>query len=64
MRYKIFFFVLALFLVFYFIIAHLNPENVKFYYGGPRPIELSVAEFIIAAFCLGVIVSIIVSFFY
>ncbi len=29
MRYKIFFFVLALFLVFYFYIAHLNPENVK-----------------------------------
>ncbi|MBP1749436.1 MAG: hypothetical protein H6Q52_1975 [Deltaproteobacteria bacterium] len=64
MRYKIFFFVLALFLVFYFYIAHLNPENVRFYYGGPRPIELSLAEFIIASFCLGVIISIIVSFFY
>ncbi len=64
MRYKIFFFVLALFLVFYFYIAHLNPENVKFYYGGHRPIELSLAEFIIASFCLGVIISIIVSFFY
>ena len=64
MRYKIFFFVLALFLVFYFYIAHLNPENVKFYYGGARPIELSLAEFIIASFCLGVIISIIVSFFY
>ena len=64
MRYKIFFFILALFLVFYFYIAHLNPETVKFYYGGPRPIELSLAEFIIAAFCLGVIISIIVSFFY
>ncbi len=64
MRYKIFFFVLALFLVFYFYIAHLNPENVKFYYGGPRPIELSLAEFIIASFCLGVIISIIISFFY
>jgi len=64
MRYKIFFFVLALFLVFYFYIAHLNPENVKFYYGGVRPIELSLAEFIIASFCLGVIISIIISFFY
>ena len=64
MRYKIFFFVLALFLIFYFYIAHLNPENVKFYYGGMRPIELSLAEFIIASFCLGVILSIIVSFFY
>lgn len=64
MRYKIFFFILALFLVFYFYIAHLNPENVKFYYGGQRPIELSLAEFIIASFCLGVIISIIVSFFY
>jgi lipopolysaccharide biosynthesis regulator YciM len=64
MRYKIFFFVLALFLVFYFYIAHLNPENVKFYYGGARPVELSLAEFIIASFCLGVIISIIVSFFY
>ncbi len=64
MRYKIFFFVLALFLVFYFYIAHLNPDNVKFYYGGVRPIELSLAEFIIASFCLGVIISIIVSFFY
>lgn len=64
MRYKIFFLVLALFLVFYFYIAHLNPENVKFYYGGARAIELSLAEFIIASFCLGVIVSIIVSFFY
>ncbi|MDD3846454.1 MAG: tetratricopeptide repeat protein [Syntrophorhabdaceae bacterium] len=64
MRYKIFFFVLALFLVFYFYIAHLNPENVKFYYGGARPVELSLAEFIIASFCLGVIISIIISFFY
>ena len=64
MRYKIFFLVLALFLVFYFYIAHLNPENVKFYYGGAQAIELSLAEFIIAAFVLGVIVSIIVSFFY
>lgn len=64
MRYKIFFLVLALFLVFYFYIAHLNPENVKFYYGGTRAIELSLAEFIIASFCLGVIVTIIVSFFY
>lgn len=64
MRYKIFFLVLALFLVFYFYIAHLNPENVKFYYGGARSIELSLAEFIIASFCIGVIVTIIVSFFY
>jgi tetratricopeptide (TPR) repeat protein len=37
---------------------------VKFYYGGGQPIELSVASFVVLSFVLGIIISIIVSFFF
>ena len=37
---------------------------MKFYYGGGQPIELSVASFVVLSFVLGIIISIIVSFFF
>jgi len=64
MRYKIFFFLFFVFLLFYLYISNLNSENVKLYYGGGRFFEMSVADFVVVAFVLGVIFSIIVSFFH
>jgi tetratricopeptide (TPR) repeat protein len=64
MKYKIFFFLFFLFLLFYLYISYLNPENVKFYFGGKLPLEMSVADFVIVSFVLGVILSIIAGFFY
>jgi len=64
MRYKVFFFLFFIFLLFYLYISNLNSENVKLYYGGGRFFEMSAADFVVVAFVLGVIFSIIVSFFY
>ncbi|HOE16937.1 MAG TPA: tetratricopeptide repeat protein [Syntrophorhabdaceae bacterium] len=64
MRYKIFFFLFFVFLLFYLYISNLNSESVKLYYGGGNFFEMSVADFVVVAFVLGVIFSIIVSFFY
>lgn len=48
----------------YVILSLLNPDSVKFYYGGAQPIEMSVANFVVLSFVLGIIMSIIVSFFF
>lgn len=64
MKYKVFFFLFFLFLLFYLYISHLNNDLVKFYFGGRQPLEMSVADFVFVSFVLGVIVTIIVSFFY
>jgi hypothetical protein len=57
-----------LFLVFfgsYLVLSVLNPDEVKFYYyWGTQPIEMSVAGFVVLSFVLGIIISIIVSFFF
>ncbi|MCX5803353.1 MAG: tetratricopeptide repeat protein [Proteobacteria bacterium] len=64
MKYKIFFFLFFLFLLLYLYISHLNPDNVKLYIGYGRYYETSVADFVVVSFVLGVIISIIMSFFY
>jgi uncharacterized membrane protein YciS (DUF1049 family) len=64
MKLKVF---ILLFLVFfgsYLWLSFLNPDSVKFYYGGAQPIEMSVASFVVLSFVLGIIISIIVSFFF
>jgi lipopolysaccharide biosynthesis regulator YciM len=64
MKFKVF---ILLFLVFfgsYLWLSFLNPDSVKFYYGGAQPIEMSVASFVVLSFVLGIIISIIVSFFF
>jgi len=64
MKFKIFFFLFFLFLLFYLYIDHLNPENVKLYIGYGKFYETSVATYVVASFILGVIFSIVISFFY
>jgi lipopolysaccharide biosynthesis regulator YciM len=57
-------FLFCIFVLFYIFLSFLNPDEVKFYYGGGRQIELSVASFVVFSFLLGIILSIIVSFFF
>jgi tetratricopeptide (TPR) repeat protein len=65
MRYKIFFLLFLLFVIFYLCIDHLNPDNIKLYlWWGAKPLEASVATYVVASFVLGIILSIIISFFY
>jgi len=66
MRFKILAFILffCVFFLCYVILSFLNPDEVKFYFGGARPIEMSVAGFVVLSFFSGVILSIIVSFFF
>src|SRR5512135_3467935 len=66
MRFKTLFriFLFCVFVLFYVYLSFLNPDEVKFYYGGGRQLELSVASFVVFSFLLGIIVSIIVSFFF
>jgi len=66
MRFKILAFILffCVFFLCYVILSFLNPDEVKFYFGGARPIERSVAGFVVLSFFSGVILSIIVSFFF
>ena len=68
MKYKAFFFLFVflffLFVLFYLYIDHLNPENVKLYTGGGKYFEAGVAAYVVASFVLGIIVSIVISFFY
>ena len=64
MKYKIFFFLFFLFLLFYLYISNLNQEMVKLYVGYGRYYETSVAGYVVVSFVLGVIITIIISFFY
>ena len=66
MRFKVLGFILifCLFVVCYLVLSFLNPDDVKFFYGGIRPIEMSVADFVILSFFLGIVLSIFVSFFF
>ncbi len=54
----------ALFFAYYTYLSLLNPDDVKFYFGGASPMEMSVAGYVVLSFFLGIIVSIIVSFFF
>ena len=63
MKYKIFFFLFLLFFLAYLYISYLNPDNVKLYVGNGRYYEATVATYVAASFVLGVIISILASFF-
>jgi tetratricopeptide (TPR) repeat protein len=64
MRLKVFVLFFFLFLLFYLYISNLNQETVKLYVGYGKYYETSVADYVVISFVLGVILSIIVSFFY
>lgn len=64
MKYKIFVFFFFLFVLVYLYLDHLNPENVKLYIGYGKYYETSVANHVVVSFVLGIIISIIISFFY
>jgi tetratricopeptide (TPR) repeat protein len=64
MRYKIFFLLFFLFVLFYLYINNLNPDNVKLYLGAGKFFETNVATYVVASFVLGILISIIISFFY
>jgi lipopolysaccharide biosynthesis regulator YciM len=64
MKLKIFILLFLAFFGSYLWLSLLNPDTVKFYYGGGQPIEMSVASFVVLSFVLGIIISIIVSFFF
>lgn len=62
MKYKIYVFLFFIVFGFYVYLGILNQDEVKFYFGGYQPIEMSVAQFIVIAFALGILVSIFVGF--
>ncbi|HEX2966188.1 MAG TPA: tetratricopeptide repeat protein [Syntrophorhabdaceae bacterium] len=66
MRFKTIAFILlfALFFFYYAYLSYLNPDDVKFYFGGVRPLEMSVAGYVVLSFFLGIVLSIVVSFFF
>jgi tetratricopeptide (TPR) repeat protein len=64
MKYKIFFLLILLLFFFYLFIAQLNQESVKFYVWFGKYYETSVADFVAISFVLGMIIFIILSFFY
>jgi lipopolysaccharide biosynthesis regulator YciM len=66
MKYKVFlfFFLLLLCVLGYLVMSHLNPDDVKLYFGGNRPpLVMSVVDYVVIAFALGVLVSIVMGFF-
>jgi lipopolysaccharide biosynthesis regulator YciM len=64
MKLKVFILIFLVFFGSYLWLSFLNPDSVKFYYGGSQPVEMSVASFVVLSFVLGIIISIIVSFFF
>lgn len=60
MKYKIYVFLFFIVFGFYIYLGILNPDEVKFYFGGQKALEMSVAQFIVIAFALGILVAILV----
>jgi len=60
MKYKIYVVLFFILFGFYVYLGILNPDEVKFYFGGHQALEMSVAQFIVIAFALGILVSIFV----
>jgi tetratricopeptide (TPR) repeat protein len=60
MKYKIYVFLFFIIFGFYVYLGILNPDEVKFYFGGQQALELSIAQFIVIAFALGIFVSILI----
>jgi len=60
MKYKIYVFLFFIVFGFYVYLGILNPDEVKFYFGGQQALEMSVAQFVVIAFALGIIAAILV----
>ena len=60
MKYKIYVFLFFIVFGLYVYLGILNPDEVKFYFGGQRALEMTVSQFIVIAFALGILVSILV----
>ena len=63
MKYKLFFFLCFVCFLLFVYISFLNPHTTKLYLGSGRSYETSIANWVTVAFILGVIVSLMVSFF-
>lgn len=64
MKYKIILFLFLVFFLLYLYLSYLNPEKVGFNFGGPKPIEMPVADFVVLSFAAGVLITLIGGFFY
>ncbi len=64
MKYKLFFLLLVLFFLFYLYLSYLNPEKVKFYVGGGRFFEASIATHVVVGFLVGLLLSLVAGFFF
>jgi len=60
MKYKIYVVLFFIVFGFYVYLGILNPDEVKFYFGGQHPLEMSAAQFVVISFALGVVISIFV----
>ena len=60
MKFKIYVVLFFIVFGFYVYLGILNPDEVKFYFGGPQPLEMSAAQFVVISFALGIIISIFV----
>jgi predicted Zn-dependent protease len=60
MKYKIYVFLFFIVFGLYVYLGILNPDEVKFYFGGQQALEMTVSQFIVIAFALGILVSILV----
>jgi lipopolysaccharide biosynthesis regulator YciM len=60
---KLLLIIVVLFVLFYLYLAHLNPETVRLFIGSGRFYETSLANFIMFAFLLGVLLATVVGLF-
>jgi tetratricopeptide (TPR) repeat protein len=63
MKYKVLFLFFLLLFVGYIYLSLFNSDNVKLYVGNGKYYETTIANYVAASFVLGVIISIIASFF-
>lgn len=64
MKYKFFFFLLVLFFLVYLYLSYLNPEKVKFFLGGGRVFEATLATHVAIGFLIGVSISVLTGLFF
>lgn len=63
MRTKLLVLIVVLFALFYLYLSHLNPENVRLFVGSGKFYETNLANFLVFAFLLGVLLSTLVGIF-
>ncbi|MCX7858010.1 MAG: tetratricopeptide repeat protein [Deltaproteobacteria bacterium] len=64
MKYRIFFLLIVVVLISYLYLSYLNPEKVKFSFGGGWVFEATVATHMMIGFLLGLFVSVIAGLFF